>query len=147
MKSFTTSLRARRGEIVKTLPLTTGTRKYSLADYELGQKATGEEAKAELAAAGRPTPEQFAQALSASSLTHLENLAALIDRGLTQLIELERVTDERLVGRNAVGGTARLTTLVSFNDARKTLEECQFHVCRLTSHPSLRRGNPSWSII
>jgi len=120
----------RLAEVLKTLPLSSGPRKYSLADLELAQKATGDQARAELAAAGRPTPEQFTQAMSASSAQNLEALAADIERCATELAQLERVTDTQLVARAGAAGSDGRAALVSFGDARKALEECQFQVGR-----------------
>ena len=105
--------------IFKSIPLSSGARKYSLADYELTQRTTDEASKAELIAAGRPSPEQFAQAMSSSSAEHLGAMAGQVDTCLAQLIELESVTDLRFA-----------THVVSFGAVRKALEDCQFQVGR-----------------
>jgi type VI secretion system protein ImpA len=115
--------------ILKGLPLSSGSLRYSLADYERGQKATDDKSKAALAAEGRPSPEQFLQVMSASSPEHLEALAGRIEACLHQVRQLEQVTDERLVEK-AANGSGRLAPLVSFGEVRKVLEESQFQVGR-----------------
>jgi type VI secretion system protein ImpA len=124
--------------ILKGLPLSSGSLRYSLADYERGQKATDEKSKAALAGEGRPSPEQFLQVMSASSPEHLEALAGRIEACLHQVRQLEQVTDERLVEK-AVNGSGRPAPLVSFGEVRKVLEDSQFQVGR-----ALRsKGGPS----
>jgi type VI secretion system protein ImpA len=123
-------LNERLPAILKSVPLTSGSRRYSLADYELAQKATGERAKAELAEAGRPTADQFTHAVAASSLQHLEALAGSIDGCLAQINDLEKVTDTKFVARTATASGERLTMLVAFGEVRKALEDCKFQVGR-----------------
>jgi type VI secretion system protein ImpA len=116
--------------IIKGLPLSGGSRKYSLADFELSQKATGERARAELAEAGRPTSEQFAQAMSNSNVQHLEVLSASLDTCTSQLAQLEQVTDLKFVTRIPEGSPNRPAILVGFTEVRKALEDCNFQVGR-----------------
>jgi type VI secretion system ImpA family protein len=116
--------------ILKGIPLSSGVQKYSLAHYELADSATDEKSKAELAASGRPSSEQFAKAMSASSTAHLEAMAGSVDRCLAQVVQLEQVTDARLVVRTVTDGAERLVPLLSFGQVRKVLEDCQFQVGR-----------------
>ena len=104
--------------ILRTLPLTSGTRTYSLADLEIAQKATGDEARKELEREGRPSAEQIVQAVGASSLEHLQRVNAAIEACSTEMTELEKVTD------------ARLDRNVAFGNVRKVLETCQYEVGR-----------------
>jgi type VI secretion system protein ImpA len=113
--------------IVKSIPLSGGSRRFSLADWELAQKATTETLKTDLANAGRPSTEQFAQALAASNLPHLEALKGTIETCVNALGDLEMVTDTRFV---TTGSSGRQTALVSFSEARKVFGECQFQVER-----------------
>jgi type VI secretion system protein ImpA len=126
--------------ILKGLPLSSGSRKCSLADYELAQKATGERARAELAEAGRPTSEQFAQSIAASSIQHLEAMTQALDGCLAQLNQLEQATDLRFVAPAPGGGAARPTMLVAFGDVRKALEDCQFQIGRALRAKGPRQG-------
>lgn len=116
--------------ILEGIPLSSGVQKYSLAHYELAEKATDEKAKAELALAGRPSSEQFAKVMSGSSVQHLETLAGSLERCLAQVILLEQVTDVRLVTRSVVDGVERVVGLLSFGKVRTVLEDCQFQVGR-----------------
>jgi type VI secretion system protein ImpA len=116
--------------ILKSIPLSSGSRRYSLADYELAEHATDEASRTELAAAGRPSPEQFVQMMSASSAPHLEAMALKIEGCLAQVLQLEQVTDVRFVAHTVSGGKSRPVILLSFSKVRKVLEDCQFHVGR-----------------
>jgi type VI secretion system protein ImpA len=128
--------------ILKGIPLSSGSRQYSLAHYELAQKATDEASKAELAAAGRPSSEQFAQAMSASSAQHLEARARRIEGCLAQVVQLEQVTDARFIAHGVAGSLERPAILLSFNRARKVLEDSQFQVGRALRAKGPRDARP-----
>ena len=114
--------------ILKGFPLSSGPRKFSLAHYEMAQKATSEELKSALVAAGRPSAEQFAQAMAACSLPHLTGMTQKIDRCRDQLTQLEKVADTLFVAQ--AGSAGRTTPLLSFNAVRTVLDDCHFQVAR-----------------
>jgi type VI secretion system ImpA family protein len=126
--------------ILKGIPLSSGSRKFSLAHYEMAQRATSEELKSALAAAGRPSAEQFAQAMAACSAPHLSAMAERINRCRDQLTQLEKVADTLFVAH--VGGSAgRTPPLLSFNAVRTVLDDCHFQVAR-----ALRTKGPVKSV-
>jgi type VI secretion system protein ImpA len=125
--------------ILKEIPLSSGSRKYSLAHFELAQKATDEKSKTELAKEGRPSPEQFAQVMSASSAQDLEATAARIGECLSQLTQLEQATDMRFVAHGEARGVER----PSFNNVRKALDDCQFQVARALRAKGPRDARPA----
>jgi type VI secretion system protein ImpA len=118
----------RMPQILSGIPLSGGTRRYSLALLQLAQRATDDKQKAELAAAGRPSTEQFAQAMAGSSLQHLEALEQEVQGCLTQLKQLDQVCDTRFLAPAAGGGAGE--PLISFTAVRKVLEDCEFQVQR-----------------
>lgn len=111
--------------VLSNIPLTSGSRKFSLGHWALAQRATDEELKLELAKAGRPSLDQLAQAMTASNQVHLEALATQIEACLGQINELEKVTDTLFASPGGRGAA-----LLSFGQARKVLEDCQFQVGR-----------------
>jgi len=117
-------------EILLQLPLTAGAEPYSLAHYKLAANAKTPEDRADLVAAGRPSTEQFVHAMSASPPAHLESLDRVLTSCLTELRQLEDVTNVRFVEAPRNGGSGQGETLLSFSTVRALLEECQAHVNR-----------------
>jgi len=127
-------------DILKGLPLSPAPRKYGLADYDLAEKATDATKKAELAASGRPTLQQFTQAMTAASGPHLEALESQLNDCLAQLNGLEKVTDVRVV-QPAASASGRPSPLLSFGPVRKVLEDGLFQVGRALRAKGLRSAD------
>jgi type VI secretion system protein ImpA len=124
----------------KGLPLSSGSNRYSLADYELAEQSTDPASRAELAAAGRPSSDQFVQVMSGSSASHLEAMAGTIDGCLAQVIQLEQVTDARFGAKIVIAGVEHAGIVLSFSGVQKVLEDCQFHVGRALRAKGPRPG-------
>jgi type VI secretion system protein ImpA len=116
--------------ILAGLPLTSGPRRYPLALLHLAERATDDHAKKELAAAGRPGAEQFAQAMAASGVPYLETMANAISACLTALAHLQESANARFGAAAGDGELAATVRMVSLSDVRKILEECEFQVAR-----------------